>query len=54
MAAAFIEPNPIPAKAALSMLGMMENVLRLPLVPLSESNMSAVQASLVAAGVEGI
>ena len=54
MAAAFIEPNPIPAKAALSMLGMMENVLRLPLVPLSESNLSAVQASLVAAGVEGI
>jgi len=54
MAAAFIEPNPIRAKAALSMLGMMENVLRLPLVPLSESNMSAVQASLVAAGVEGI
>lgn len=32
--AAFIESNPIPAKAALALLGKMENVLRLPLVPL--------------------
>src|SRR6478609_8239128 len=31
--AAFVESNPIPAKAALAMLGRMENVLRLPLVP---------------------
>ena len=54
MAAAFIEPNPIPVKAALSMMGRMENIVRLPLVPLSEVNMSAVQASLVAAGVEDI
>ena len=44
MAAAFIEPNPIPAKAALNMMGRMENVVRLPLVPLSEANTSAVQA----------
>jgi 4-hydroxy-tetrahydrodipicolinate synthase len=54
MAAAFVEPNPIPAKAALAMMGMIENVLRLPLVPLSEASVSAVQAALVAAGVEGI
>ena len=54
MAAAFVEPNPIPAKAALAMMGMIENVLRLPLVPLSESNNSVVQAALVAAGIEGI
>ena len=54
MAAAFIEPNPIPAKAALAMMGMMENVLRLPLVPLSESNNWPIQASLAAAGVEGL
>lgn len=52
MAAAFVEPNPIPAKAALSMMGMMENVLRLPLVPLSESNHWAVQSALAAAGVD--
>jgi 4-hydroxy-tetrahydrodipicolinate synthase len=54
MAAAFVEPNPIPAKAALSMMGKMENVVRLPLVPLSEANMSAVHAALVSAGVEDI
>lgn len=54
MAAAFVEPNPIPAKAALAMMGMMENVLRLPLVPLSEGNVSAVRTALAAAGVEGV
>ena len=31
--ALFVEPNPIPAKAAMSQLGLMENSLRLPLVP---------------------
>ena len=54
MAAAFVEPNPIPAKAALAMMGMIENVLRLPLVPLGEGSVSVVQAALVAAGVEGV
>ncbi len=29
----FIEPNPIPGKAAMARLGLMENSLRLPLVP---------------------
>lgn len=29
----FIEPNPIPGKAAMALLGLMENSLRLPLVP---------------------
>jgi 4-hydroxy-tetrahydrodipicolinate synthase len=54
MAAAFIEPNPIPAKAALAMMGKIQNVLRLPLLPLSEGSTSAVKAALVAAGIEGI
>lgn len=31
----FIEPNPIPGKAAMARLGLMENELRLPLVPAS-------------------
>ena len=31
--ALFVEPNPIPGKAAMAMLGLMENSLRLPLVP---------------------
>lgn len=30
--ALFVEPNPIPAKAAMAILGLMENSLRLPLV----------------------
>ena len=31
--ALFIEPNPIPGKAAMAQLGLMENEFRLPLVP---------------------
>jgi len=50
MAAAFVESNPIPVKAALAMMGRIENALRLPLVPLADSNHHAVRASLVAAG----
>jgi 4-hydroxy-tetrahydrodipicolinate synthase len=50
MAAAFIESNPIPVKAALAMLGRIENVLRLPLVPLAEAHLTAVRRALVNAG----
>lgn len=49
-AAAFVESNPIPVKAALSMMGMMENHLRLPLVPLAESHIAAVRQALQAIG----
>lgn len=48
--AAFIESNPIPVKAALAMMHRLENVLRLPLVPLLPAHEGAVRASLVAAG----
>ncbi len=48
--AAFIESNPIPAKAAMSMMGMMDNNLRLPLVPLAPRHETMVRAALVAAG----
>jgi 4-hydroxy-tetrahydrodipicolinate synthase len=34
----FIESSPIPVKTALSMMGMMEETLRLPMVPLTESS----------------
>jgi 4-hydroxy-tetrahydrodipicolinate synthase len=50
MAAAFVESNPIPVKAALSMLGRIENTLRLPLVPLADSHVATVRRALVAAG----
>ena len=50
MHAAFIESNPIPAKAALALMGRIQNVLRLPLVPLREELTPTVRAALVAAG----
>jgi 4-hydroxy-tetrahydrodipicolinate synthase len=51
MRAAFIESNPVPVKAALNMLGRMDNRLRLPLVPLAESRSAAVREALERAGV---
>jgi 4-hydroxy-tetrahydrodipicolinate synthase len=48
--AAFVESNPIPAKAALGLMGKMRNVLRLPLVPLADAHVSTVRASLEAVG----
>lgn len=48
--AAFIESNPIPVKAAMSMMNMMGNYLRLPLVPLAAQHHATVRAALVAAG----
>ena len=38
MRAAFVESNPIPVKAALACMGKIKNVLRSPLVPLSEAH----------------
>lgn len=49
MRAAFIESNPIPVKAAMAMLGKMENRLRLPLVPLDEKHADTVRSALKAA-----
>jgi 4-hydroxy-tetrahydrodipicolinate synthase len=51
MDAAFIESNPIPVKAALTMVRRIQNVLRLPLVPLAAEHEPVVRAALVAAGV---
>jgi len=48
--AAFVESNPIPIKAALSMMGMIGNHLRLPLVPLAANHHATVRAALVATG----
>jgi 4-hydroxy-tetrahydrodipicolinate synthase len=48
--AAFIESNPIPAKAALAMMGRMRNVLRLPLVPLDAKFEAVVRSGLVSVG----
>ena len=50
MEGAFCESNPIPAKAALAMLGRCQNVLRLPMVPLAADKETIVRSALVAAG----
>jgi 4-hydroxy-tetrahydrodipicolinate synthase len=47
----FIETNPVPVKAALSMLGLCEEEYRLPLVPLSAKNRDTLKAALKACGV---
>ncbi len=51
-AAAFVESNPIPTKAALAMMGRIENVLRLPLVAMNESYTLLLREALQAAGVK--
>ena len=50
MQAAFCETNPIPTKAALAMMGRMQNQLRLPLVPMDPKHDAKLRASLVEAG----
>jgi 4-hydroxy-tetrahydrodipicolinate synthase len=49
--ALFIEPNPQGAKFALSLLGKMNNELRLPLVPVSASTEAALRRALEHAGL---
>ncbi|NUO63150.1 MAG: 4-hydroxy-tetrahydrodipicolinate synthase [Gemmatimonadaceae bacterium] len=50
MSAAFIESNPIPAKAAMAMMGKMQNVVRLPLVPMDARHEPVLRAALQSAG----
>ncbi len=45
--ACFVESNPIPAKAGMSVLGLMENVLRLPLVPAADSTVDLMKQILL-------
>lgn len=42
----FVESNPIPAKAALAQLGLMENSLRLPLFPATEATETIMKETL--------
>lgn len=49
--ALFVEANPIPVKWAVSQMGMMENVLRLPMTTLSEEHKKVVEVALKAAKV---
>jgi 4-hydroxy-tetrahydrodipicolinate synthase len=52
MDANFLETNPAPVKAALALTGRIRNVLRLPLVPVSEKTRTALAATLKELGVE--
>ncbi len=49
--AMFYETNPIPVKAALSMMGLIEEEYRLPLVKMSEGNRSRLQEVMKKLGV---
>jgi 4-hydroxy-tetrahydrodipicolinate synthase len=47
----FVESNPIPVKAAMGMMGLLESVWRLPLVPPKPENMKKIERVLDAAGL---
>ena len=47
----FIESNPIPVKAALAMTGMIEEVYRLPMTPISQPNRVKLEQVLAESGV---
>ena len=51
MQANFIETSPIPVKAALAMMGMIEEVYRLPLVPMKSENRAKLEKVLAAQGL---
>lgn len=49
--ALFVEPNPAPSKAALSLLGRMSDEVRLPMVPASAATRETLKKALVHAGL---
>lgn len=51
MQANFIESNPIPVKAALAMMGLIEEVYRLPMVPMKAENRARLERVLEAQGL---
>jgi 4-hydroxy-tetrahydrodipicolinate synthase len=54
MDANFLESNPAPVKAALHLMGRIQNVLRLPLLPVSASTGAALRTALRSAGVADV
>jgi 4-hydroxy-tetrahydrodipicolinate synthase len=49
----FIESNPIPVKAALALMGLLEPVYRLPMVPPKEENLTRIEKVLESVGLMG-
>ena len=50
----FIETNPVPVKAALSLMGKIRNEFRLPLVPMEPKNRERLVEAMRAAGLLGL
>jgi len=47
----FVESNPIPVKAAMAMMGLLEPVYRLPLCPPSEASRTRIEKTIEEAGL---
>lgn len=47
----FVETNPVPVKAALAMMGQIEEEYRLPLVPMAAKNREILRATLNGCGI---
>jgi 4-hydroxy-tetrahydrodipicolinate synthase len=47
----FVESNPIPVKAAMGLMGLLDPVFRLPMVPPSGANLTKIEGALDAAGL---
>jgi 4-hydroxy-tetrahydrodipicolinate synthase len=47
----FIETNPTPVKAALAMMGVIEEEYRLPLVKMGAQNRETLRETLIACGI---
>jgi len=50
--ALFVQTNPLPVKAILAQMGLIKNVLRLPLTPLPADALQSIQPILQAAGLD--
>jgi len=53
MNVSFVESNPIPVKAGMALMGLLEPVYRLPLVPPSAANLEKISKVLERAGLLG-
>src|ERR1022692_4738610 len=47
----FVESNPIPVKAAMALMGLLEPVWRLPMVPPSQANLEKIESVLQSVGL---
>jgi 4-hydroxy-tetrahydrodipicolinate synthase len=48
----FIDPSPAPAKYALSLLGRMDDRVRLPITPCREETKAKVRSAMIRAGID--